>query len=173
MLESIGLSLEICPMDVDETPRPGEDPVDYARRLAASKAAGADGWVLAADTVVHRDAKIWGKPISTKDAERMLAELSGGVHTVTTGVCMGPVGERVVFSESTRVEFRELSAAEIRTYVDGGEPLDKAGAYGIQGGAAGFVRQIRGSYTNVVGLPLAQVVEHLGAIGMPGFGGIQ
>ncbi len=173
LLESIGLSLEVRPADVDETPRPGEDPVAYARRLSATKAAGVEGWVLAADTVVHREQRIWGKPAGPEEAGRMLAELSGGVHFVTTGVCLGKLGEHVVFSETTRVEFRELSAMEIRTYVDTGEPLDKAGAYGIQGLAAGFVRQIEGSYTNVVGLPLAQVVEHLGRLGMPGFGGVQ
>ena len=173
LLESIGLTLEVRPPDIDETPRSGEDPVAYAERLSATKAAGVDGWVLAADTVVHRDGRIWGKPSGPADAERMLTELSGGGHLVTTGVCLGCVGEHVVFSETTRVEFRDLSAMEIRAYVDTGEPLDKAGAYGIQGLAAGFVRQIEGSYTNVVGLPLAQVVEHLGRMGMPGFGGIQ
>jgi septum formation protein len=156
---------------VDETPRPGEDPVAYARRLAASKVLGVEGWALAADTVVHRDGRIWGKPEDSEDAVRMLEELSGGAHTVTTGVALGPPDRRVVFAESTEVVFRNLLPEEILAYVASGEPLDKAGAYGIQGGAAGFVRQIEGSYTNVVGLPLSQVVEQLRVLGFPGIGG--
>jgi len=171
LLASIGLVLEVRPSDVDETPRNGEDPVAYARRLAASKVLGVAGWALAADTVVHREGRIWGKPEGPDDAVRMLEALSGGAHTVTTGVALGPPDRRVVFAESTEVEFRDLSLVEIQAYVDSGEPLDKAGAYGIQGGAAGFVRQIDGSYTNVVGLPLAQVVEQLQALGFPGFRG--
>lgn len=171
LLGSIGLELEVRPGDVDETPRPGEDPVAYARRLAASKVLGVDGWALAADTVVHREGRIWGKPESSEDAVRMLEALSGGSHTVTTGVALGLPDRRVVFAESTDVVFRDLSQEEIEAYVASGEPMDKAGAYGIQGGAAGFVRQIDGSYTNVVGLPLAQVVEQLQALGFPGLGG--
>jgi septum formation protein len=170
LLESIGLNLEIRPMGVDETPQPGEDPVGYALRMAREKTGDCQEWVLAADTVVHRAGEIWGKPEGPKDAVRMLEVLSGGAHTVTTGVCVGPLDRRVLFSESTEVVFRDLAAGEIQAYVDSGDPLDKAGAYGIQGGAAGFVRQIQGSYTNVVGLPLAQVVEQLLSLGMPGFG---
>jgi len=170
LLSSIGLELEVSPRDLDETPLSGEDPVTYARRLAASKVLGVRGWALAADTVVHREGKIWGKPVDADEAVRMLTELSDGAHTVTTGVAMGLLHHRVVFAESTRVFFRALSQEEIRGYVETGEPLDKAGAYGIQGGAAGFVQQIEGSYTNVVGLPLAQVVEQLIALGFPGFG---
>jgi septum formation protein len=171
LLGSIGLELEVRPSDVDETPRPGEDPVAYARRLAASKVLGVEGWALAADTVVHRDGRIWGKPEGPDDAVRMLEALSGRAHTVTTGVALGPPDRRVVFAESTEVVFRDLLREEILAYVASGEPLDKAGAYGIQGGAAGFVRQIDGSYTNVVGLPLSQVVEQLRALGFPGIEG--
>lgn len=145
---------------------PGEEPARAAERLARTKAAEVfarrpDALVLAADTVVAIEGRILGKPRSPAEAEEMLALLSGRSHRVITGVCLlGPRREEV-FHASTEVIFRPLRAEEIRAYVDSGEPMDKAGAYAIQGGAAGFVREIHGSYTNVVGLPLAECVERL------------
>lgn len=167
LLERIGYVLEICPSDVDETPFPQENPVDFAERMAAAKAAehsspSKTNLLVAADTVVHLDGEILGKPKSHTDAVRMLERLSGRTHTVTTGVCVGR-RLRKIFSVSTRVCFRHLKAEEIQSYVATGEPMDKAGAYGIQGQAAGFVLTVDGSYTNVVGLPLAEVVRALSA----------
>jgi septum formation protein len=166
LLERIGYVLEICPSDVDETPFPDENPVDFAERMAAAKAADHKGLLVSADTVVHLDGEILGKPKSQTDAVRMLERLSGRAHTVTTGVCVGR-SLRKIFSVSTRVCFRHLKPEEIHAYVVTGESMDKAGAYGIQGQAAGFVLTVDGSYTNVVGLPLAEVLRALSANGCP------
>ena len=166
LLERLGYRLEICPSDIDETPFPAEDAIDFAERMAAAKAASHKGLVIAADTVVHTEHELLGKPTSQTDAVRMLERLSGRSHTVTTGVCVGRA-LRKIFSVSTRVTFRHLKPEEIQAYVATGEPMDKAGGYGIQGQAAGFVLTIDGSYTNVVGLPLAEVVRALTANGAP------
>lgn len=117
--------------------------------------------MLAADTLVVLNGAVLGKPRSVEEAEAMLARLSGRSHEVITGVALLDAEKEDVFHVGTLVEFRPLSPDEIGAYVRSGEPMDKAGAYGIQGGAAGFVRGIQGSYTNVVGLPLAEVVERL------------
>ena len=152
---------------VDETPQPGEAAGDYAERLAAEKAvevareAPAGAIIVAADTVVVLDGRILGKPRDAADAHRMLAALSGRSHEVITGVCVRTAeegtGER--FRTVTEVRFRALDEEEIAEYVESGEPMDKAGAYAIQSGAAHMVKEIRGSYTNVVGLPLCEVRE--------------
>jgi septum formation protein len=148
----------------------GESAEACACRLAVEKAQG-EGIVLAADTLVHLEDQILGKPVDVDEARAMLTQLSGRVHRVTTGVYVGRPGEAVPFCVSTEVVFRDLEALEIQRYVEGGEPMDKAGAYGIQGGAAGFVSRIQGSYTNVVGLPLAEVVAELARWGIvPGQG---
>ena len=146
----------------------GEDPARAARRLARTKASEVHArrpgsLVLAADTVVAVGDRILGKPKSPAEAEEMLALLSGRSHRVITGVCLLGPDRDETFHVSTEVVFRALSAEEIRAYVASGEPMDKAGAYAIQGGAAGFVREIHGSYTNVVGLPLAECIERLRA----------
>ncbi len=186
LLSSTGLRLRVHAADVDESRRPGEHPVHLARRLAESKARAvlrslvaaaqpemADP-VLAADTVVHArmpgeqgagaappPTRVYGKPQDAQDAERILAELSGRWHAVTTGFCI-LCGERATVGHvTTRVRFRPLSAALIRQYVASKEPLDKAGAYGIQGAGAVLTDRIEGSYTNVVGLPLAEVLAAL------------
>ena len=131
-------------------------------RLAQDQRDGA--WVLlAADTVVTLDGEILEKPADDAEAARMLGVLSGKRHTVFTGVCVVRCadGHRRMFVEATEVTFRVLGNAEIADYVATGEPLDKAGAYGIQGGAAAFVSRVDGSYTNVVGLPVAAVCAAL------------
>ena len=150
LLERVGYSLEVCPSDVDETPFPGEDPIEFAERMAAAKAMDHKGLLVSADTVVHLDGEILGKPTSQTEAVRMLERLSGRSHIVTTGVCVGRA-LRKIFSVSTRVHFRPLKAEEIHAYVATGDCMDKAGAYGIQGQAAAFVLTVDGSYTNVVG----------------------
>lgn len=157
--------------EVDETPRPGEPAVALALRLARSKAEAVPGrlgeLVLAADTLVHRGHLVLGKPSGDAEARAMLTELSDGWHDVTTAFCVRGDGRSHAQAVTTRVRFRALEPALVDGYVATGEPLDKAGAYGIQGRGAGLVAEIAGSYTNVVGLPLAEVVVALAALGLP------
>ncbi|MFO7155798.1 MAG: Maf family protein [Pseudomonadota bacterium] len=166
LLASAGLDFEVEPSRAVEEHVPGEDPAHAAMRLARAKAFDVfarrpGSLVLAADTVVAVDDRILGKPKSPAEAEKMLELLSGRAHRVVTGVCLLGPDRDETFHVSTEVVFRPLGAEEIRAYVKTGEPMDKAGAYAIQGGAAGFVREIHGSYTNVVGLPLAECLERL------------
>ena len=165
LLSQAGVDFEVRPVDIDETVRPGESPAGFVVRLAREKAAAAAANhprapVLAADTVVVLGDQILGKPAGPEDAARMLGLLSGRVHQVLTGFCLlEPSFSRDATDYvSTDVEFRPLSEADIRNYVDSGECLDKAGAYAIQGRGASLTRRINGSYTNVVGLPLAEVL---------------
>jgi septum formation protein len=147
--------------DTDETPLPGESPSDYVVRVAREKAFAvecADGEVvLAADTTVVVDSEILAKPADAEDAFRMLSLLAGRRHEVLTGVCLRRGGEATTDLASTAVWFAPMSQEEIAEYVASGEPMDKAGAYGIQGLASRFVERIEGSYSNVVGLPVALV----------------
>ncbi|MCB9741082.1 MAG: septum formation protein Maf [Alphaproteobacteria bacterium] len=169
LLEQLGYALQVAPQDIDETPHAGEPPLDYARRMAVEKAQSFSGAgpVLSADTVVHRGARIFGKPEDEADAVAMLGELADGWHEVTTATCLRwPGGERVRLV-TTSVRFRAASQAELRGYVATGEPADKAGAYGIQGIGGFLVAELRGSYSNVVGLPLVEVLEDLQAAGLP------
>jgi septum formation protein len=172
LLRNAGLSFAIEPANIDEKPLPGESPRDCAERLAREKALAAyanrpQDSVLGADTIVVVDEAILGKPIDSDDAFRMLRMLSGRVHRVITGVCLvkpvvsgqGPV-VRVV-SETTLVTMSEISDDEIRAYVATGEPMDKAGAYAIQGMASRWIPRIEGDYSNVVGLPVALVYRML------------
>ena len=166
LLRLAGLDPQVRPADVDETPADGEDPTTHVVRLARAKASAvppADGEVvLAADTVVIADGAVLGKPRDEADATGMLRSLRGRAHTVVTGVAVaqpsGALAETVV---STQVEFAAISDAAIAAYVATGEPLDKAGAYAIQGGAAVFVARIHGSWTNVVGLPVVETLDLL------------
>jgi len=163
LLEDAGFTLEIRPPDVDETRHPGEDPVDYAVRLARTKAATApeDRVVVAADTVVWIGGDVLDKPSSRDAARATLRRLSGGVHHVTTGTCVRRGRDVEAFAVTTEVHFRPLTDAEITRYLATGEADDKAGAYGIQGRAGGFVSEVHGSWTAVVGLPMEQVVPRL------------
>ena len=166
LLRLAGLEPTVRPADVDETPLDGEDPVAHVVRLAKTKACAVpvtDGEVvLAADTVVIVDGVVLGKPRDVSDAGQMLRRLRGRAHTVATGVAVaqhsGAVAQTVV---STEVVFATISDAAIDAYVATGEPLDKAGAYAIQGGAAAFVTRINGSWTNVVGLPVVETLDLL------------
>jgi septum formation protein len=164
LLEDAGYRFEIRPADVDERVRPAEDPAGYVRRLAAEKlattlirSAEPDIIVVAADTAVVLDGDVLGKPSDENDAATMLRRLSGRAHEVMTGVSVGTRTTRHEAVETSRVWFVELSAADIDWYVASREGADKAGGYGIQGLAARFIPRIDGSYSNVVGLPVALV----------------
>lgn len=161
LLKSAGIPFRVQAANIDETPLPGETPVEHVRRLAREKAEAVPGeLVLGADTVVVVDGQILGKPVSGADAVRMLELLSGRKHEVITGICLKG-REVVVDHESTGVFFAALTEQEIAEYVASGEPMDKAGAYAIQGLASRFVERIEGSYSNVVGLPVAMVYRYL------------
>ncbi|MGA2712181.1 MAG: Maf family protein [Bryobacteraceae bacterium] len=167
LLQAAGFEFTVRVAEVDETPREGESPREYVLRLAEEKAravAADDGEiVLAADTTVVLDSEIMGKPADSADAARMLRALSGQRHEVITGICLRRGMQVVSDLASTAVWFAELSDAEIADYVASGEPMDKAGAYGIQGLASRFIDRIDGSYTNVVGLPVALTYRRLRA----------
>ena len=162
ILQAAGIPFEARPADVDETLLPGESAEAHVRRLARKKAEAVQGdLVLGADTVVVVDNRILGKPADTGDASRMLRLLSGRDHFVLTGICLRNGRESRVDSASTLVRFMPLSNAEIDDYVAGGEPMDKAGAYAIQGLASKFIERIEGCYFNVVGLPISLVYKYL------------
>lgn len=186
LLETAGLTPRVWPADVDESVRPGEAPGTYALRVASDKAHAvaardelAGAWVLAADTVVHLDDTIFGKPADPAHAERMLSTLAGRWHTVTTAWALRLAGDgrtdmdaqEVAGTQSSQVRFRDLPPATIVAYVNTGESADKAGAYGIQGLGAALVAEVRGSYSNVVGLPMEAVMGALATCGIhPGAG---
>lgn len=163
LLRSIGVEFDAAPADIDEAVRAGESPSDYVGRLALEKARHAarhapGRFVLGADTTVVVDGAILGKPAGRDEAVAMLRQLAGRRHEVLTGMCLlGPDGSARQAVATTGVSFSPLSDADIDAYVATGEPLDKAGAYAIQGGASRFVTRVDGSYSNVVGLPLEVV----------------
>jgi septum formation protein len=163
LLEWVGYAVDVHPSGAEEVRAPGEHAVAYAERLAEAKAAGvpADRVGLAADTVVHLGDAIFEKPVDRDDAVAILRALSGRWHEVTTAVCAVHGDVRKVLHVTTDVRFRELSDAEIAAYVATGEADDKAGAYGIQGRAGSFVAEVRGSWTNVMGLPIEAVLPIL------------
>ncbi len=167
LLKSAGLAFKVVRPNADEKLHAGETPVEYAVRTAREKAESLsvppNAVVLGADTVVAADGHILGKPADNDDARAMLRLLSGKMHEVITGVCLRSSEKTVCFHTATAVLFRNLSEEAIAAYVATGDPLDKAGAYAIQNGAAGMVRRIDGSYSNVVGLPLCEVIEALEA----------
>jgi len=164
LLREAGIDVEILPAHVNEDVQPGEAPEVYVRRVADAKGHAIsqrmpDRFVLAAYTAVVVEGQILGKPSNDADAERMLRLLSSRSHLVVSGVCLMKNGASAVETEveTTVVEFADLSPAEIAWYVGSGESMDKAGGYGIQGLASRFVTRIDGSYSNVVGLPIAVV----------------
>lgn len=168
-MREAGFDVQVIPADIDESARPGEGPFELVERLARGKAeavssahAAPGETVVAADTIVALDGELLGKPADEADARRMLRALSGKTHQVATGVCIAR-GERIdSFVDITDVTFYELSDAEIDAYVATGEPMDKAGAYGIQGTYGRMlVERIDGDFYNVVGLPIAKVVRAL------------
>jgi septum formation protein len=178
LLATAGFAFTVRVSAVEEVRAHGEAPEAYAQRLAREKAeaawqAGPKGSrevVLGADTIVVLDDAVGGtvleKPRDTEDAHAMLRQLSGREHVVITGICLRHAAGAEVASESTRVKFAALSPGEIDAYVASGEPMDKAGAYAIQGLASKFVERIEGCFFNVVGLPLALVYRKLKEIGL-------
>ncbi|NND03829.1 MAG: septum formation inhibitor Maf, partial [Acidimicrobiia bacterium] len=170
LLSEAGFDFDVAVPDVDESIHDSEEAHAYALRLAREKAAACVAprqLTLGADTVVVLSGQTLGKPADAAHAIDMLTKLSGSTHDVMTGWALanpdGFVGSDVA---TTRVVFRELSAAEVRTYVETGEPLDRAGAYAIQGGAGGFVSDIEGSFANVMGLPIETIVVALAQAGI-------
>lgn len=161
----------IDPTDAERSHLPGEDPAPYAEAQALAKLRSVAGnnraaVVIAADTVVVLDGRVLGKPVDATEAARTLRSLSGRSHEVITAVAVAWRGYERAGWESTRVVFRELSEREIERYVVGREPLDKAGAYGIQGRGATLVRGVEGCFFNVVGLPLVRLLALLAAVGL-------
>jgi septum formation protein len=168
LLTQAGFTFEVRPADVNEDLQPGEDPISYVVRLARDKALAIfeqvndpGAIVLGADTTVTLDGHILAKPSNAADAARMLRLLSGRTHRVITGVAVATKVGIEVAAEVTGVRFLTLSDTEIAAYVATGEPIDKAGAYGIQGRAAKWIPRVEGCYFNVVGLPLALVATML------------
>lgn len=171
MLERVGVPLDVRAADIDESWRDGEDPAAYVARIAHEKARAVQRrpgqWVLAADTTVTIDGKILAKAADGDEAAAMLRLLSGRVHQVITAVTiLGDVTHDLLVSSDVAVA--TLSEETIAAYVASNEWRGKAGAYAIQGIAAAFVREVRGSVTNVIGLPLAEVLDALRALGAPG-----
>jgi septum formation protein len=177
LLREAGIAIEVRPSHIHEEHQPGESPVDYVSRLAKEKAETVARelqsqsqpepkhglvFVLGADTTVIVDDAILEKPRDAADARRMLRLLSGRAHAVTTAVSVArPRDGTITRTATTQVFFKKISEQEIDDYVAGGEPMDKAGAYAIQGGAGRWVERIEGEYSNVVGLPLSLVKEML------------
>ena len=171
LLDLIGVRHTVSPADVDESLHVGELPEAYAERLARAKAeklaaSNSDALIIGADTIVVIDDVVLGKPQDAGDAERMLGILSGRSHTVMTAVAVNYMGKTVSAVEIVDVTFRPLSEEEIRNYVATGEPMDKAGSYGIQGYGATIVRRIDGDYFAVMGLSLVKLVALMAEVGV-------
>jgi len=184
LLRSVGIEPRVVSPDIDESVLVGELPIDYVRRLASAKldavmktvgAVNVGAIVIAADTTVDVDGVIFGKPVDDAEAVKMLLALSGRRHLVHTGFavavagpgCRGVDWDGHVEVVSSTVTFRSVPIPEIIAYVDSGEPRDKAGAYAIQGGAAGFVEQVEGSLNAIIGLPIERLTEICAALGAP------
>lgn len=168
LLEQAGLKFSIIPSDIDETTVPMSSPDTYVRILSEAKAENVskkhpEKWVIGADTIVLKDGAILGKPGSRAEARTMLKHLSGRTHQVFTGYCICCSAKNRIFSETIKTEvlFKNLTHEEIEWYIHTKEPFDKAGAYAIQGLGTFLVKSINGSYTNVVGLPVCEVIEFL------------
>ena len=168
LLHQIGIQFKVCPTQTDERVLTDEDPETYVVRVASDKVAVAcqsvkKGIVIAADTIVVIDNAILGKPVDKRDAERMISTLQGKMHQVMTGLAVMSAGSKKMLTglSITKVWFRALTETDIHSYVETGEPLDKAGAYGIQGIGALLVDKIEGCYFNVVGLPISLLGEML------------
>lgn len=168
LLRSMGMKFRILPAHIDETWQNGETPAAHVRRLSGAKAAviarrHPRAMVLGADTIVVIDGLILGKPRNKKEAREMLQRLSGRTHTVFTGFTLSSAGNNIARTKVVRsaVTFKKIGPEEINWYVHSREPYDKAGGYAVQGMGASFIKIIRGSYTNVIGLPLCEVLEEL------------
>jgi septum formation protein len=176
MLRLAGVRFTILHGSVDETPGPGEAPADYALRLSEAKARAVAAmrpgrWVLGADTIVTIDGELLGKPATIDEARCMIRKLSGREHTVITAFTLMNSGraELVRRAVASQVRFKNVPDDEVEWYVQTDEPYDKAGGYAVQGKASFLVSEIHGSWTNVVGLPLCEVVEALKGLGLVDF----
>ncbi len=173
LLEQAGLTFAVIPSSFDEDSVQLANPADYVKILAEAKADAVarqfpDSWVIGADTIVTIDQAILGKPGDPREARQMLKQLSGQTHCVYTGYAIVCKNQRCSISDVviTDVQFKDLTDEEINWYIHTGEPFDKAGAYAIQGMGTFLVRRINGSYTNVVGLPVCEVIESLIRMGV-------
>ena len=169
LLSLIGIAHEVRPANIDESYLPGEVPAGHAERLARSKAetiAAPDAVTIGSDTIVVVDGDVLGKPRDAADAMRMLRRLSGRSHIVITGVAARWRGRTLSAAEEVVVTFRRLSDEDIRAYIATGEPMDKAGAYGIQGFGATIVERVEGDYFAVMGLPLNRLTQLLAELGL-------
>jgi len=173
ILRTLGISFSIIPPNIDEKRKKDETPKDFVLRISFEKANKvgnlfSDKWVIGADTVVVIKNKILGKPKNERDAFNMLKYLSGKWHKVITGYCILNASKNVIYRDAveTRVYLRELTEDEIARYIKTSEPFDKAGSYAVQGKGGYMVKEIKGSYANVVGLPICEVAEALLSLGV-------
>lgn len=178
LLKRLGIDFNVMPGHIDETFRPTETPREHVLRLSKEKAVEVarqhpDAWVLGADTIVVIAGEVLGKPESQEEAKAMLGKLSGREHQVFTGfsIMRQECGSRISEAVESAVLFREISDDEMAWYTGTEEPYDKAGAYAVQGLGSRFIQEIRGSYTNVMGLPLDEVVDALKRTDAIGFSG--
>ncbi len=176
LLKSMGFDFTVTPSGVDERFLEGESVGEHVLRLSREKALAVacnnpESWVLGADTIVIIDGEVLGKPGSKEEARKMILRLSGREHRVLTGFSVVRTSANVVRSDlvESSVFFKEVSRDELEWYIDTEEPYDKAGGYAVQGKAASFVKEIRGSHTNVIGLPLSEVVAALKEVGAISF----
>ncbi len=176
LLSSIGLKFKTVPAHVNENYLNGETPSQHARRLAQSKAKiisekYPDAWVLGADTIVVIDGQILGKPENKAQAKKMLQKLSGRTHKVHTAFTITRAASSISRTRviQSAVSFKNISPDEIKWYISSKEPYDKAGGYAAQEKGASFIKSVRGSYTNVIGLPLCEVLEEFKALGVISF----
>ena len=173
LLQSVGIQFEVIAPSSDESLLHNDNPKDYVQRLASEKAISVsknlkgEFLVIGADTIVVIDNEILGKPSDEEDARAILSRISGSVHHVLTAFSIAKPKDKILHSEvvDTKVRVKTLEPKEIEGYIKTGEPMDKAGAYGIQGFGAFMIKEIEGSYTNVVGLPLVEVLEALNKLG--------
>ena len=178
LLRLMGLAFDVMPSAIEENSCPGETPREHVLRLSGQKALAIArshprAWVLGADTIVLIDGEILGKPESAADARGMLGKLSGREHRVFTGFSITAPDQGIVIRDAVEssVLFKKISQSEMDWYLGSEEPYDKAGAYAVQGMGAFFIREIRGSYTNVIGLPLCEVVDALASVSAIDFSG--
>jgi nucleoside triphosphate pyrophosphatase len=166
LLEMLGLPIRVQPADIPEAPLPRETMLAYSKRLAKEKARAIPGeFVLGADTIVVMDDHLMEKPTDVEDAVRMLSLLQGRTHEVISSVALAHNGKEEVLTDITKVTFRRADEAYLRAYVATGEPMDKSGAYGIQGYGAALVERVEGDFFGVMGLPVRLVLELLGLAG--------
>ena len=173
ILRTLGVSFSIIPPDIDEAKKPDETPKDYVSRVAHEKAQKVgelfpDKWIIGADTVVVHKGKVLGKPKSEDEAFVMLKRLRGNWHKVYTGYCVLNVSRGITYRDvaETKVFIKDLTDEEIEKYIKTSEPLDKAGSYAVQGKGGYMVKEIKGSYSNVVGLPICEITEVLLSLGI-------